>query len=120
MDFAGFFDWEAGVRVVVTTLVLAGAIVLRWAIGRAIRRRFGSEGASGGGGLAEAALDDRHGAYWLRKLAGYVVWVVAALLVFLVWTEFGRRAGFVAGLFSAGVAFALQNVLGSFAAWIGI
>ena len=26
----------------------------------------------------------------------------------------------VAGLFSAGVAFALQNVLGSFAAWIGI
>ena len=103
-----------------TVLLLAGAFILRWAVGRAVRRRFGTEGASGGGGLVEAARDDRHGAYWLGKIAGYFVWAVAALLVFLIWTEFGGRVGFVAGLFSAGVAFALQNVLGSFAAWIGI
>jgi small-conductance mechanosensitive channel len=118
--FTSPFDLEVGVRIALTVLVLSGAFILRWAIGRAIRRSFGTKGASGGGGLAEAARDNRHGAYWLRKLAGYVVWAAAALLVFLIWTEFGRRAGFVAGLFSAGVAFALQNVLGSFAAWIGI
>ncbi len=118
--FSGLLGWEVAGRVTLTMLVLVGAFLVRWATGRAVRRRFGTEGASGAGGLAEAARDDRHGAYWLRKLAGYVVWAVAALLVFLIWTEFGRRAGFVAGLFSAGVAFALQNVLGSFAAWIGI
>ncbi len=117
---AGLSGWEVGGRVVLTVLVLAGTISLRWLALRAIRRRFGTEGASGGGGLSEAGKDDLHSAYWLRKAASYIIWALAILLVFLVWTEFGRRAGFVAGLFSAGVAFALQNVLGSFAAWVGI
>lgn len=111
---------EVALRLTLTLAVLAGAFGLRWAAGRAVRRRFGTGGASEGGGLSEAGLDDRHSAYWLRKVTGYAVWTVAALLVLLIWTEFGRRAGFVAGLLSAGVAFALQNVLGSFAAWIGI
>lgn len=117
---AGLSGWEIGGQVALTILVLVGAFILRWAAGRAIQRRFGTEGTSGGGGLAEAARDDRHSAYWLRKVVAYVVWTTAALLVFLIWTEFGRRVGFAAGLLSAGVALALQNVLGSFAAWVGI
>lgn len=103
-----------------TLLVLTVAFALRWAAGRAVRRRFGTRGASGGDGLAEAGRDDRRSAYWLRKVTGYAIWTVAVLMVLLIWTEFGRRAGFVAGLLSAGIAFALQNVLGSFAAWVGI
>ncbi len=109
-----------GLKVLFTVLILVGAFVLRWAVGRALQRKFGTSGESGGGGLSEAGRDDRYSAFWLRRVTGYVIWSVAILLVILVWAEFGRRAGFVVGLFSAGLAFALQNVLGSFAAWIGI
>jgi small-conductance mechanosensitive channel len=109
-----------GLKVLFTVLILAGAFVVRWAVGRALKRKFGTSGESGGGGLSEAGRDDRYSVFWLRRVTGYVIWSVAILLVILVWAEFGRRAGFVVGLFSAGLAFALQNVLGSFAAWIGI
>lgn len=112
--------WEIGGRVLLTLLILVVAFVLRRVVLRAVRRRFGTTGTGGGGGPSEAGRDDRHSAYWLRKVATYAVWGLAALLVMLVWAEFGRRAGFVVGAFSAGVAFALQNVLGSFAAWLGI
>lgn len=111
---------EVGVRVVLTLVVLVGALVLRRVVVRAVRRRFGTTGEGGGGGPSEAGRDDRHGAYWIRKLTTYAVWGLAGLLVILIWAEFGRRLGFVVGAFSAGVAFALQNVLGSFAAWLGI
>lgn len=87
---------------------------------RATRRRFGTAGTGGRGEISGADRDDRHSAYWLRKVATYATSGLAGLLIVLVWAEFGRRAGFVVGAFSAGVAFALQNVLGSFAAWIGI
>lgn len=63
---------------------------------------------------------DRYSAYWLRKVATYAIWAVALLSIVVVWAEFGRQAGFVAGALTACVAFALQNVLGSFAAWLGI
>lgn len=109
-----------GLKILFTVLILAGAVVIRWALGRALKRKFGTSGESGGGGLSEAGRDDRYSAFWLRRVTGYVIWTVAILLVVLVWAEFGRRAGFVVGLFSAGVAFAMQNVLGSFAAWVGI
>lgn len=109
-----------GVRVILTILVLIVALVLRRVVVRALRRRFGTAGAGGGGGLSEAGRDDRYTAYRLRKLATYAIWALALLSIVVVWAEFGRQAGFVVGGLSAGVAFALQNVLGSFAAWIGI
>ena len=109
-----------GLKVLFTVLILVGAFFVRWAVGRALHRKFGTSGESGGEGLSEAGRDDRYSAFWLRRVAGYVIWTIAILLVVLVWAEFGRRAGFVVGLFSAGVAFALQNVIGSFAAWVGI
>jgi len=121
-NFAGVasFLGPVGGRVALTVLVLVGALLLRRVAERAIRRRLGEARARGEGGLAEAGLDDRYGAYQLRKISRYLVWTLAGLLLVLIWTEFGRRLGFAVGLFSAGLAFALQNVLGSFAAWIGI
>lgn len=107
-------------NVVLTVLVLAGALVLRQVAQRAVRRRFGTTGDSEGGGFEEAARDDRYSAYWLRKTAGYAIWAIAAVLVLLVWADFGARLGVILGAFSAGVAFALQNVIGSIAAWITI
>ena len=101
-----------------TVLVVAGALVLRWIVRRAVSRRFGTTEASEGGGPEEAARDDRYGAYWLRKIAGYAIWTVAAVLILLVWADFGSRLGVVLGGFSAGLAFALQNVISSIAAWI--
>lgn len=109
-----------GFRVALTVLVLIGALVLRRVVVRTLRRRFGTAGAGGGGGPVEAGRDDRHSAYWLRKIATYAIWGLTFLLIVVIWAEFGRRAGFIVGAFSAGVAFALQNVLASFAAWIGI
>ena len=111
---------EVGIRLLLTLLVVAGALVLRRVATRAVRRRFGTAGQGGGGGPSEAGRDDRHSAYWIRKVTTYAVWGLAVLLVILIWAEFGRRLGFVLGAASAGVAFALQNVLGSFAAWLGI
>lgn len=111
---------EVGGRLLLTLLVAVGALVLRRVAVRAVRRRFGTSGQGGGGGPSEAGRDDRHSAYWIRKVTTYAVWGVAGLLVIFIWAEFGRRLGFVVGAASAGVAFALQNVLGSFAAWLGI
>ncbi|MGB3682530.1 MAG: mechanosensitive ion channel family protein [Rubrobacteraceae bacterium] len=101
-----------------TVLILAGALVLRWVARRAVSRRFGTTEASEGDGLEEAARDDRYSAYWLRKVSGYAVWTVAAVLILLVWADFGGRLGVILGGFSAGLAFALQNVISSIAAWI--
>ncbi len=120
MDDLSFLSGAIGFRVALTVLVLIGAFALRRVLVRAVRRRFGTAGASGGGGLVEAGRDDRYSAYWLRKMATYAVWGLALLLIAVIWAAFGGRLGFIVGAFSAGVAFALQNVFGSFAAWIGI
>ena len=122
-SLGGAFEGLSGAvggRLLLTLLVLVGALVLRRLAARAVRRRFGTAGEGGGGGPSEAGRDDRHSAYWIRKVSTYAVWGLAFLLVVLIWAEFGRRLGFVVGAASAGVAFALQNVLGSFAAWLGI
>ncbi len=116
----GGFSGSISVRVVLTILILIGALVLRRVAVRALRRRFGTAGTGSGGGLSEAGRDDRHTAYWLRKVVTYAIWALALLSIVVVWAEFGRQAGFVVGALTAGVAFALQNVLGSFAAWLGI
>ena len=105
-------------NVALTVIVVAGALVLRWISRRAVSRRFGTTGASEGGGLEEAARDDRFSAYWLRKITGYAIWTVAVILILFVWADFGGRLGVVLGGFSAGLAFALQNVISSIAAWI--
>jgi small-conductance mechanosensitive channel len=115
---SGLSSGPIWVNVALTVLIVVGALILRWLSKRAIRRRFGTTGTSEGGGLEEAARDDRFGAYWLRKIAGYVIWAVAAVLIILVWADFGSRLGVVLGGFSAGLAFALQNVISSIAAWI--
>ncbi len=118
---AGAFGGQGvGGRLLLTLLVLVAALVLRRVAARAVRRRFGTTGTGGGGGPSEAGRDDRHSAYWIRKVTTYAIWGLVGLLMVLVWAEFGRRLGFVVGAASAGVAFALQNVLGSFAAWLGI
>ncbi len=115
---SGLLSGSIWVNLVLTILIVAGALILRWISRRAIRRRFGTAEASEGGGLEEAARDDRFGAYWLRKVAGYAIWSVAAVLTLIVWADFGGRLGVVLGGFSAGLAFALQNVISSIAAWI--
>ncbi len=120
MSDLGGLSGPISVRAVLTILVVVGAFVLSRVVVRAVQRRFGTKGVSGGGGISEAGRDDQHSAYWLRKMATYAIWGLALLLVVVIWAEFGRQASFIVGAFSAGVAFALQNVFGSFAAWIGI
>ena len=117
-DMSGLVDGPIWGNVALTILVLAGVMLLRWIVRRAVNRRFGSTEASEGGGLEEAARDDRFSAYWLRKVAGYAIWTVAAILILFVWADFGGRLGIILGGFSAGLAFALQNVISSVAAWI--
>jgi small-conductance mechanosensitive channel len=58
--------------------------------------------------------------YPLRKAVGYGVNIVAFLLLFAVWVERLGDLSVAVGILAAGLAFALQEVIGSFAGWLTI
>ena len=71
-------------RLLLTLLVVVGALVLRRVADGAVRRRVGTTGHGSGGGPSEAGRDDRHRAYWVGKVTNYAEWGLAGLLVVLV------------------------------------
>lgn len=64
--------------------------------------------------------DDSPYIYPLRKAVGYGVNIVAVLLLFAVWVERLGDLSVAVGILAAGLAFALQEVIGSFAGWLTI
>ncbi|MBQ1024994.1 mechanosensitive ion channel family protein [Micromonospora sp. C95] len=72
------------------------------------------------GRLATIRVQDTTNRYYLRKAVHYLI--VAALLfaLALLWRPFAGRVGVVVGLLAAGLALALQEVLGAFAGWVSI
>ena len=58
--------------------------------------------------------------YTLRKVAGFVLNFVAVLLIFGVWVQRLTDLSVALGIFGAGLAFALQEIIGSFAGWLTI
>jgi small-conductance mechanosensitive channel len=64
--------------------------------------------------------DDSPYIYPLRKAIGYAVNVLVVVLLFGVWVERLGDLSVAVGILAAGLAFALQEVIGSFAGWLTI
>ncbi len=65
-------------------------------------------------------IDDPVHRYYGRKAVRYLAAVVALIGISVVWRAFAGRVGVVLGLFAAGVAFAMQEVIGAVAGWFNI
>lgn len=91
-------------RLVATAVAVAAALIV----------------AAVGGRLASRTVDDAFGRYHLRKGIRYATGVALTISILVIWSAFAGRAGFVLGLFAAGLAFAMQEVIGAFAGWVNI
>lgn len=96
-------DSVAG-RAVTTAVILVVAVAVAVLVGR----------------LMSSRADDIYARYYARKLTHYVVGVLAAVALAIVWRPFAGRLGVVLGLITAGLAFAMQEVIGAFFGWINI
>lgn len=91
-------------RLVTTGVIVAAAVPLGILFGRLAARRG----------------RDPYARYYLRKSARYAVLVVTLIALAVVWRPFAGRIGVVLGLIAAGVAFAMQEVIGALAGWVSI
>jgi small-conductance mechanosensitive channel len=91
-------------RAIASAVVVAGAVAIAWVAGRAVT----------------AAVDDPFGRYHLRKSVRWLTVLVAAVALLVVWRAFAGRSAVVVGLFAAGLAFAMQEVIGALAGWVNI
>jgi small-conductance mechanosensitive channel len=72
------------------------------------------------GGVVARRAEDPYRGYYLRKAARYVVLAVVLVVLAVLWRPFAGRIGVVLGLAAAGVAFAMQEVIGALAGWVSI
>ncbi len=72
------------------------------------------------GRLASRGVDDRYRKYYTRKLVNYVVAAVTIVGLGVLWRPFAGQLGLVLGLTTAGLAFAMQEVIGALAGWFNI
>lgn len=91
-------------RLVTSAVLCAVAMVLAGLLGVLVSRRS----------------DDPYSRYYLRKATHYTVVVILVIVLAVVWRPFAGRIGFVLGLAAAGLAFAMQEVIGAFAGWVSI
>ncbi|MEU4770900.1 mechanosensitive ion channel family protein [Micromonospora sp. NPDC023644] len=72
------------------------------------------------GRVATLRVDDTTNRYYLRKAVHYLTVVALLFALALLWRPFAGRVGVVFGLLAAGLALAMQEVIGAFAGWISI
>ncbi|MEV1142120.1 mechanosensitive ion channel family protein [Micromonospora sp. NPDC049799] len=72
------------------------------------------------GRLATRRVEDTTNRYYLRKAVHYLTVVALLFALALLWRPFAGRVGVVFGLLAAGLALAMQEVIGAFAGWISI
>lgn len=73
-----------------------------------------------GGRLLARRTEDSQSRYYARKAVRYVVAVITLVTLAILWRAFAGRAGVVLGLAAAGLAFAMQEVVGAVAGWFNI
>jgi small-conductance mechanosensitive channel len=95
---------SASGRAVTSALVVAVAVAVALGLGQVLARR----------------ADDAQSRYYARKVTRYVVAVVTLVVLAVLWRAFAGRAGVVLGLAAAGLAFAMQEVIGAVAGWFNI
>jgi small-conductance mechanosensitive channel len=91
-------------RLVTSVVVIGCGVLIAGSVGRLLARR----------------TDDAYAKYYARKLTRYVTAVLVVLVLAIVWSAFAGRAGVVLGLATAGLAFAMQEVVGAIAGWFNI
>jgi small-conductance mechanosensitive channel len=91
-------------RLVTTAVLVAAAVPVAAVLGTLVGR----------------SADDPYTRYYLRKSARYAVLFVLLIALAVVWQPFAGRIGVVLGLAAAGVAFAMQEVIGALAGWVSI
>ena len=91
-------------RLATTAVVVAVAAALAWPLAR----------------LATRGVDDAYARYHLRKAVRVGVVVLTLIALAIVWRPFAGRLGIVVGLTAAGLAFAMQEVVGAIAGWFNI
>jgi small-conductance mechanosensitive channel len=91
-------------RLVTSAAIVAVAVALGWCIGWLAARR----------------TDDAYERYYARKVSRYVVTALTVVGLAVVWRAFAGRAGVVLGFLAAGVALAMQEVIGAVAGWFNI
>ncbi len=70
--------------------------------------------------ITRRVTDDSPYLYPIRKTASYAINILGAILVFGVWVERVGDLSVALGILAAGLAFALQEIIGSFAGWLTI
>jgi small-conductance mechanosensitive channel len=70
--------------------------------------------------LAARRATDPYTRYHVRKISRAAVAVVAAVLLAVLWRPFAGQIGVVLGFAAAGIAFAMQEVIGALAGWVNI
>jgi small-conductance mechanosensitive channel len=95
---------SAAGRLVTTLVIVAIAVVVALLGGRLIGR----------------AWRDSYTRYYSRKVVRYVTAVVTLVALAVVWRPFAGQIGVVLGLIAAGVAFAMQELIGAFAGWLNV
>ena len=72
------------------------------------------------GWVVSRRADDPYARYYLRKIVHAVIVVLLLIALAVVWRPFAGRIGVVLGLITAGLAFAMQEVIGALAGWVSI
>ena len=99
-------DTDSAAGLAVTTLAIAFAgFALRLILVPLARRRY---------------ADDRYRRYWAGKVVSYAIAAVAVILLVALWAPLGGRISVILGFATAGVAFAMQEVIGALFGWVNI
>ena len=93
-----------GGRLATSLIVVVAGVVGSAVVGRLLARR----------------TEDVYARYYARKVARYAFAVLVLVGVAVVWRAFAGRVGVVLGLATAGLAFAMQEVVGAIAGWFNI
>ncbi|MFV2116291.1 mechanosensitive ion channel domain-containing protein [Micromonospora sp. LOL_025] len=91
-------------RLVTSVVLIVLAVVLAALVGR----------------VATLRVDDTTNRYYLRKAVHYLTVLALLFALALLWRPFAGRVGVVFGLLAAGLALAMQEVIGAFAGWVSI
>ncbi len=91
-------------RLVTTGVILGATLLVGLALAPLVTRR----------------IEDPYARYHLRKAVRFTLFALALIAVAIVWRPFAGRIGVVVGLAAAGIAFAMQEVIGAVAGWFNI
>lgn len=102
---AAAFDLDsAWGRGALTAAIAAATLLVVWTLGRGVRRTF----------------DDPQQSYNARRLTRAAGWLVLLVASILIWRPLDGNLAPALGLATAGVAFAMQEVIGAIAGWFNI